>query len=43
MSRFTSVPAKNDELGTGLIKQILDDCGITRDEFTLDYQNGLIK
>jgi len=30
MSRFTSVPSKNDELGTGLTKQILDDCGITR-------------
>ena len=43
MGRFTSVPSKNDELGTGLTKQILDDCGITREEFTLDYQNGLIK
>ncbi len=42
-NRFTSVPSKNDELGTGLTKQILGDCGITRDEFTLDYQNGLIK
>ncbi|MDH2908296.1 MAG: type II toxin-antitoxin system HicA family toxin [Candidatus Nitrosotalea sp.] len=42
-NRFTSVPAKNDELGIGLTKQILDDCGITRDEFTQDYQNGLIK
>ncbi|MDE1832170.1 MAG: type II toxin-antitoxin system HicA family toxin [Thaumarchaeota archaeon] len=42
-NRFTSVPAKNDELGTGLTKQIIDDCGITRDEFTLDYHNGLIK
>ena len=42
-NRFTSVPAKNEELGTGLTKQILDDCGITRDEFMHDYQNGLIK
>jgi predicted RNA binding protein YcfA (HicA-like mRNA interferase family) len=42
-NRFTSVPAKNDELGTGLTKQILDDCAIIRDEFTQDYQNGLIK
>ena len=41
--RFTSVPSKNEELGTGLTKQILDDCGINRDEFTQDYQNGLIK
>ncbi len=43
LNRFTSVPAKNGELGAGLTKQILDDCGIIRDEFTLDYQNGLIK
>lgn len=43
LNKFTSVPAKNDELGAGLTKQILDDCGITRDEFTLDYQNGQIK
>ena len=43
LNRFTSVPAKNGELGIGLIKQILEDCGITRDDFTLDYQNGLIK
>lgn len=43
LNKFTSVPAKNDELGIGLIKQILEDCGITRDDFTLDYQNGLIK
>ena len=42
-NRFTSIPAKNDELGTGLTKQILDDCGITRNEFIVDYQNGLIK
>lgn len=42
-NKFTSVPAKNEELGTGLTKQILEDCGITRDEFTYDYQNGLIK
>ena len=41
--RFTSVPSKNEELGTGLTKQILDDCGINRDEFTQDYHNGLIK
>lgn len=42
-NRFTSVPAKNDELGTGLTKQILDDCAINRDDFTLGYQNGLVK
>ena len=42
-NRFTSIPAKNEELGTGLTKQILDDCSITRDEFTYDYQKGLIK
>jgi len=24
-------------------KTLLDDCGIDRDKFTLDYQNGLIK
>ncbi|MGI0007651.1 MAG: type II toxin-antitoxin system HicA family toxin [Nitrosotalea sp.] len=42
-NRFTSVPSKNKELGTGLTSQILDDCGITRNEFTLDYQNGSIK
>jgi predicted RNA binding protein YcfA (HicA-like mRNA interferase family) len=41
--KFTSVPSKNDELGTGLLLQILDDCGITRDEFIQDYQNGLLK
>ncbi|MGI0046442.1 MAG: type II toxin-antitoxin system HicA family toxin [Nitrosotalea sp.] len=42
-NRFTSVPAKNEELGTGLTRQILDDCGITRDEFSQDHNNGLIK
>lgn len=41
--RFTSVPSKNEELGTGLIRQILDDCGIDRITFSQDYQNGLIK
>ena len=41
--RFTSVPSKNDELGIGLIGQILDDCGITREEFIHDYQKGLVK
>ena len=41
--RFTSVPAKNEDLGPGLTAQILDDCGISRAEFTLDYQHGLIK
>ncbi|MGI0087341.1 MAG: type II toxin-antitoxin system HicA family toxin [Nitrosotalea sp.] len=41
--RFTSVPSKNNELGTGLLGQILDDCGISREEFTKDYQNGLVK
>ncbi len=41
--KFTSVPSKNDKLGTGLMLQILDDCGITREEFIQDYQNGLLK
>jgi predicted RNA binding protein YcfA (HicA-like mRNA interferase family) len=41
--KFTSVPSKNDDLGTGLMLQILDDCGIARDEFVSDYQNGLLK
>jgi predicted RNA binding protein YcfA (HicA-like mRNA interferase family) len=41
--RFTSVPSKNDDLGTGLMLQILDDCGITREEFISDYQNRLLK
>ncbi|HEX5457893.1 MAG TPA: type II toxin-antitoxin system HicA family toxin [Candidatus Nitrosotalea sp.] len=42
-NRFTSVPAKNKELGTGLTRQILEDCGITRNEFVQDYQDGAIK
>ena len=42
-NKFTSVPSKNEELGVGLIQQILDDCEITRDDFITDYQNGLIK
>ncbi len=41
--RFTSVPSKNDELGTGLLGQILDDCGISRTEFVQDYHNKLVK
>ena len=41
--KFTSVPSKSDDLGTGLMLQILDDCGITREEFISDYQNGLLK
>ncbi|QLH08590.1 type II toxin-antitoxin system HicA family toxin [Candidatus Nitrosotenuis sp. DW1] len=40
---FTSIPSKNDDLGTGLMLQILDDCGITREEFISDYQSGLLK
>ena len=41
--RFTSVPTKNEELGTGLTKQILNDCRIDRDGFTRDHHNRLIK
>jgi len=41
--KFTSVPSKNDILGTGLLLQILEDCGISREEFISDYQNGLLK
>lgn len=41
--KFTSIPSKNDDLGTGLMLQILDDCGITREEFISDYQSGLLK
>jgi predicted RNA binding protein YcfA (HicA-like mRNA interferase family) len=41
--KFTSIPSKSDELGTGLMLQILDDCGITREEFISDYQNGLLR
>ncbi len=41
--RFTSVPSKNEDLGTGLLWQILHDCGITREEFIEDYQNKLVK
>lgn len=42
-NKFTSIPAKNEVLGPGLSMQILNDCGISREEFTLDYQHGLIK
>ncbi len=41
--KFTSVPSKNDDLGTGLMLQILGDCGISREEFISDYQSGLLK
>ncbi|MBI5146716.1 MAG: type II toxin-antitoxin system HicA family toxin [Thaumarchaeota archaeon] len=41
--KFTSIPSKNDDLGTGLMLQILDDCGITREEFISDYQSGILK
>lgn len=41
--KFTSVPSKSDDLGTGLMLQILNDCGITREEFILDYQSGLLR
>ncbi len=41
--KFTSIPSKSDELGTGLMLQILDDCGITREEFISDYQNGFLR
>lgn len=41
--KYTSIPSKNEDIGTGLTKQILDDCDITRDEFIRDYQRGLIK
>ena len=41
--RWTTVPAKNEELGPGLILTILDDVGISRDDFIHDWQNGLIK
>lgn len=41
--KYTSIPSKNEKMGTGLIKQILDDCDITRDEFIHDYQMRLIK
>lgn len=41
--RWTTVPAKNEELGPGLILTILDDVGISRDDFIHDWRNGLIK
>jgi predicted RNA binding protein YcfA (HicA-like mRNA interferase family) len=41
--RFTSVPSKNDELGIGLLVQILEDCDITREEFIQDVQRGFVK
>ncbi|MGI0009582.1 MAG: type II toxin-antitoxin system HicA family toxin [Nitrosopumilaceae archaeon] len=41
--RWTTVPAKNEALGPGLILTILDDAGIGRDDFIHDWQNGLIK
>jgi predicted RNA binding protein YcfA (HicA-like mRNA interferase family) len=41
--RFTSVPSKSDELGIGLLGQILEDCGITREEFIQDIQRGFVK
>lgn len=41
--KFTSVPSNNDDLGTGLMLQILSDCGINREEFISDYQSGLLK
>jgi predicted RNA binding protein YcfA (HicA-like mRNA interferase family) len=34
--RWTTVPAKNEELGPGLILTILDDAGISRDDFILE-------
>jgi predicted RNA binding protein YcfA (HicA-like mRNA interferase family) len=42
-NRWTTVPAKNEELGPGLLLTLLDDVGISRDEFIDDWQNGLIK
>jgi predicted RNA binding protein YcfA (HicA-like mRNA interferase family) len=41
--RFTSIPSKNEDLGTGLLLQILQDCSITREEFIVDYQKNLVK
>ncbi|MDE1764769.1 MAG: type II toxin-antitoxin system HicA family toxin [Thaumarchaeota archaeon] len=41
--RFTSIPSKNEDLGTGLLLQIIEDCGIAREEFIVDYQKNLVK
>ena len=40
--RFTSIPSKNEDLGTGLLRQILEDCAITRDEFIADYESRVV-
>ena len=41
--RWTTVPAKNEALGPGLILTILDDADMDRDAFIRDWQNGIIK
>lgn len=42
-SNFTTVPAGNKILGTGIQHSILSDVDIAREEFANDYENGLIK
>ena len=39
----TTIPAGNNILKIGTLLAILHDCEITRDEFVMDYNNGLVK
>ena len=40
---FTTIPARNNMLKTGLLLGILGDIMMNREEFVNDYDNGLVK